>query len=446
VQPSSTPSLQFYVDPDGRYQVALPSDWRPGSQLGTASGPDGYFKAGDLPEMAFYSRAYQVCMRIAQTLGEPATVRLLPYFDKVDSCEIVPAQTGQPTWARAVIKAPNQPPEKRYFSIETDAGHGAAIINSVQMLLPTSKDDFIAYPSGPLRPADQAFWNTPRQLASGLTLTETRLEARTGDSPAKNDQFAAYVPYELWMTGWGPKPTATPDPLLAANQVLSRFGFELRPESPAGREPYGLYQNGKRIREQVDFSDAPMLSASGQDFALFISTPNGHEVLRRGGLEQWEKFYGPEVGYRFLGESLLSPFWNSQASILEVRQENQAIYQFATVYGVSSGLESFQTWQNHWLMEVRAFVIQDGVILNDTLGYEEMYGWQLFNGKPFYFFRKGPRVGISYDGQVQPVYYDEVAHYLCCSFAGDNPYSNGALIHFFALREGAWYYVQMGRR
>jgi hypothetical protein len=67
------------------------------------------------------------------------------------------------------------------------------------------------------------------------------------------------------------------------------------------------------------------------------------------------------------------------------------------------------------------------------------------NGKPFYFFRKGPRVGISYDRQVQPVYYDEVAHYMCCGFAGANPYNNGSMIHFFALREGVWYFVTLGK-
>ena len=90
-QPSSTPSTQWYVDPDGRYQVALPSDWHPGDQPGTVSGTNGYFHAGNLPEMAFYSRAYQVCMRMVQTLSEPTAV-LLSDFDKIDICKVVSVQ------------------------------------------------------------------------------------------------------------------------------------------------------------------------------------------------------------------------------------------------------------------------------------------------------------------------------------------------------------------
>jgi hypothetical protein len=377
-QPSPTPIFQFYVDPDGRYQVALPSDWRPGDQPGTYAGPGGYFRAVNLPEMAFYSRAYQVCMHMVQTLSEPAAV-LLSDFDKIDSCKIVQILTDHPLWARAVIKAPNMLPEKRYFYIETDAEHSAAILDSLQVLFSTSYDDFLAYPSGPLRPADQVFWNTPRQPAPGLTLTETRLAAPASDSPAKNDQFPGYVPRELWLASWGPSPAATPDPLNTANQALAHFGFELRQTSTAKPEQYDLYQAGKRIREQVVLWDTPILSSSGQDFALPINTLNGHEILRRGGLEQWGKLGRPEAPYRFLGESLLAPFWNSNTSSIEVRKDNQVIYRFATLFGADFGLQSFQVWQNHWLMEVRAFLIQDGAILNDTLGFEEIYDWQLFN-------------------------------------------------------------------
>jgi hypothetical protein len=55
----------------------------------------------------------------------------------------------------------------------------------------------------------------------------------------------------------------------------------------------------------------------------------------------------------------------------------------------------------HWLLEVDGFLIQDGEVLNERLGYEDIFGWQLLNEKPFYYFRKGPRVGISYDESVR---------------------------------------------
>jgi hypothetical protein len=444
LQSSSTPGKQLYIDPDGRYQVELPADWHSGDQAGTYAGPNGYFRAGSLPEMGFYSRADEVCMRLVQTLGEPAAPQLLMLSSTIDSCQVVPLPYQSAPWARIVIRAPGMPPEKRYFYFETDAGHNAAIVASLKMLVPISRDDFYAFPSGLLRPADQVFWDIPRQPAPGITLTETRLAAPASDNPAKNDQFPSYVPRELWLASWGPNPAATPDPLIAANQVLARFGFELRQTPTDENGPYVLYQAGKRLREQITSRENPILSTSGQDFALPLVSRNGYEILRRNGLEQWEKLGGPEAPYRFLGDALLAPYWNSSTQSIDVRKDNQSIFQFATVFEADFGLHTFQVWQNHWLLEVRGFLIQDGVILNDTLGYEEIYNWQLLNGKPFYFFRKGPRVGISYDGQVQPAYYDEVAHYMCCGFAGANPYNNESMIHFFALREGVWYFVTIG--
>ena len=444
-RPSPTPGKQLYVDPEERYQVELPVDWLPGAQPGLFTGSDGYFQAGDLPEMGFYSHADQVCMRLVQALNEPAAPLLTPFFAKIDSCQVVPIPKQNPNWTRAVIKAPGMPPEKRYFYFESDGAHMAGIAATFKMLEPTSPDDIYSFPSGPLRPADHAFWDTQRQPAAGMPLTETRLAALAGDSPANNFQFAGYVPRELWLRGMPSKPTLIGNPLANANQVLARFGYELRQTSTMEAGPYELYQDGKRIRGQILTWQAPTLSASGGDFALSFVSINGQEVLRSGGLEQWKKEYGgPEVSFRFLGEDLLGLFWNSQYSSIDVLKENQILYRFGTLFGANSGLETFQIWQNHWLLEVRGFLIQDGVMLNDQLGYEEIFDWQLLNGKPFYFFRKVPRVGISYDGQVQPVYYDDVAHYLCCGFAGMNPFNNGAMISFFAQRDGVWYFVQMG--
>jgi hypothetical protein len=423
--------------------VELPADWRSGDQPGMLKGANGYFHAGDLPEMGFYTRAFQVCMRLVQTLGEPAAPLLLPFFNKIDSCQVVPIPYNSPLWARVVIKAPGMPPEKRYFYFETDAAHMTEITGSFKLLLPTSPEDFYAFPSGPLRPADQLFWNTPRQPAAGMPLIETRLAVPAGDSPAKNDQFVRYVPQELWIWRSFPNPALKTDPLVEANKVLARFGFELRQAQTQEAGLYELYQDGNRIRERVTSWKAPILSSSGRNFALSLNSPNGHELLRRGGLEQWEKM-GPTGEFHFLGEELLAPYWNSGYSSIDLRKENQLIYRFVTLFGADFGLEGFQVWQNHWLLEVRGFLIQDGAILNNALGYEEIFGWRLLNGRPFYFFRKGPRVGISYDGQVQPVYYDDVAHYLCCGLAVNNPHSTAAMLQFYALREGVWYSVQMG--
>ncbi len=65
-------------------------------------------------------------------------------------------------------------------------------------------------------------------------------------------------------------------------------------------------------------------------------------------------------------------------------------------------------------------------------------------GKPFYFFRRGGRIGFSYEGQEVLLGYDRVPHYECCSGAELNPVHAENMVAFFAQRDGKWYYVEIG--
>ena len=89
-------------------------------------------------------------------------------------------------------------------------------------------------------------------------------------------------------------------------------------------------------------------------------------------------------------------------------------------------------------------VILDGVSLNQRYGYQEIFGFQLLHGKPFYFFRKDGKIGAVYAGQPVVLGYDSLPHYGCCSAGELNPRRSGSMIWFFAEREGAWYYVEIG--
>ena len=54
-------------------------------------------------------------------------------------------------------------------------------------------------------------------------------------------------------------------------------------------------------------------------------------------------------------------------------------------------------------------------------------------------------MGISYDGEVLPVNYDEVIHYRCCEPAAFNVGGSEQMVWFYARRDGAWYYVELGK-
>jgi Tol biopolymer transport system component len=101
-------------------------------------------------------------------------------------------------------------------------------------------------------------------------------------------------------------------------------------------------------------------------------------------------------------------------------------------------------WQGQWVVELDGQVIVDGRSLNQALGYDEIFGWRLTAGKPFFFFRQDDQIGVSYDGQVLPYHYDDVVHYMCCEPALWNVLGNETMVWFHALRDGMWYYVEMG--
>jgi hypothetical protein len=125
-----------------------------------------------------------------------------------------------------------------------------------------------------------------------------------------------------------------------------------------------------------------------------------------------------------------------------------------------TALRGLWVYDDHWVLEtVHATlheennivdtqaigqISQDGELLNTRYGYDEMFGFQLMAGRPFYFFRQNGKLGFSYDGQVVAAGYDEIPHYHCCSSGALNPVRAMNMVAFFAQRENAWYYVEIG--
>ena len=86
----------------------------------------------------------------------------------------------------------------------------------------------------------------------------------------------------------------------------------------------------------------------------------------------------------------------------------------------------------------------DGEILNESHGYEEAFGFQTLNGRPFYFFKRNGKIRASYDNVEIPLDYDRIPHYGCCSAAELNPRRYKDMLDFLATRDGNWYYIEIG--
>jgi hypothetical protein len=146
----------------------------------------------------------------------------------------------------------------------------------------------------------------------------------------------------------------------------------------------------------------------------------------------------------------------SQVLYITITQNGNEIFEMQAPVSPISAFRGLWAIENDWFAEIavtrddsfRSFVkgdiFKDGISLNETHDYSESFGFQLLGGKPFYFFERFGRVGVSYNGQDIPLGYDHVLHYGCCSAGEINPRMFENMVGFFAVRGDKWYYVEIG--
>lgn len=435
---------QTYTDPAGQYRLSIPSGWASGDEEGTFVGPDGSLRTGYLPEMAFMNSVHRVCERLANLSGKPVHQIQLSPLPAADACLLVPQPEMSTDRVTLVVENPEGEPEQRYFFVETNRGHFEAVYTSLEVLnLPEEREAY-PYPTGPMRPEDEAFWAETGEIPVELTVEEYAVSEASEDSPT-GFEFRERIPTEVfrkreeWRGGiWEKR-------LAGNNALLEPFGYSLKTKEGSEMELYELYRGNELILDEINFFRPVSVSASGNDFALVVETMNGGaKLVRKDSLTDHDMSASMSYPPVFYGDELISLYYDYERNQVQVRRGEEPIYGFASQFMVDVPAKGLWSWDGHWLLEVDGFLIQDGENLNESLGYEEIFGWQLLNGKPFYYFRKGPQVGISYDGQVLPVSFEEIIHYRCCEPAMFNNGGNEDMAWFYGLREGKWYYVEVG--
>jgi hypothetical protein len=150
-----------------------------------------------------------------------------------------------------------------------------------------------------------------------------------------------------------------------------------------------------------------------------------------------------------------------QKVTVQVSQDGQVIFSIPAGDGSPiNNLRGLWTYSNHWVLEIARVtldassnevslepvgqIIQDGELLNERYGYDHAFGFQLMKGKPFFFFKRQDKIGVSYDGHEVFLGYTQVPHYQCCSGAELNPRIAQNMVAFFAQRDGKWNYVEIG--
>jgi len=232
----------------------------------------------------------------------------------------------------------------------------------------------------------------------------------------------------------------------AANQALAHFGYRLQPKSDPPGPRYDLYQGDTVVQADISTVWPISVAASGSDFALLVEDERGRSLLvTRGTTQPWDAARHGFIAPVMVGLDLVSVEATANGQDWLVRRGGQVVYTVRNKpIGPANPLKGLWSWSGHWVLEVDGQVIVDGRSLNEELGYQEVFAWQLLNGQPFYFFKKGGRIGVSYAGQTLAPRYDEVIHYRCCEPAAFNVAGNGTMVWGYALRDGLWYYVEIG--
>jgi hypothetical protein len=443
--PTSEISQQIYTDPDGQFRLSLPEGWVTGEEQGLFRGPDGILQVGYLPEMAFMNSAQRVCERLANTPQGPARIIGLSPLPTADACTLTPLPEMSTDRVMLVVNNAGGNPEQRYFYLVTDRAHLEEISASLELLNTPDAAEAFPYPTGAMRPEDEAFWEQPVSQPEELTVKEYTVVEASVDSPT-HFEFLDRIPEEVFEKRDARLSTALERRLSRNNALLEPFGYSLQSVHGSETQLYALYKDEQQVQGEISNFREASVDGSGSDFALVVELwSDGFRLVQNGRIQDWDmgaSLYTPPV---FHGDQLLNLYWDDQRSQVQVMQGQEQLYAFASLFMVDIPAKGLWSWEGHWLLEVDGFLIQDGENLNERLGYEEIFGWQLLDGKPFYYFRKGPRVGISYDGDRLPVYYEEIVHYRCCEPGAFNNAGSEDMAWFYGLRDGTWYYVEIGK-
>ncbi len=448
--PTNTPQpRQTYTDPEGWYTVSFPIDWKPvNNEPNHFAGNGGYFKTGYLPEMGYVTRAITTCLWYANIEAEPEESEINWMPQESRKCSVT-SKSSSYRIEYSVMENPETDAEHRFVYLEEGIYPNSSFGRYTSFSWAKPVYYLAKFDPGiiPLSSEESIFWGDPSSLPSDVSITEFALPPEVQAGPTEHDMLLHFVPEDIWPE-WVTKKqeaTSTPHEKPTIEEQLAVLGYELRGDIREGKGRK-LFRDGRLLFDFVGHvSNIYTFSTdSGPITAFVISIGIGPRafLIENDAINLWE--YGsmdPNYAPILYQDELLWAKVN-QNSQIEIKRSNQEIlFTFETFFSSKLHMDNFSSWNGHWILEAEGFLVQDGEILNEKLGYQEIFNWGLVKDKPTYFFRKGSRIGISHGGKILPIQYQNVAYGLCCSFASNNPYTGEESINFFGKRDGVWYYV-----
>ncbi len=406
------PDEQVYTDPEGWFALSLPVDWLPGDAPGSFFGKNGFLDVRFLPDLGFMTNILNVSAWQANIeFPEPENTTIW-----LDGSVTVDAGDGGKI-QHLLFENPGAGYAHRFVRLTVDESHAEMVRSSFRWLSPAESLPRGARPpfhQMTLRPEDAALWSAAAPMPEGIAVTETVLTAPgqqvfPGSKPLTDllPQDAAERRKDMIHTSGTRR--------LHTDELLAQFGYRL--EQPPGG-PQSLYKGDELLFDNVYRVDraAVFPTESGEMLVFAVQTvggetgnPDFRDYTVQGGeiSERRSLFNDPAYPPVMVNGEVLWVRVDGTHVLVETSGQD-ILFDFSTYFGANVPLRQFKSWNDHWILEIADFIIQDGEIINEKYDFQETFDWHPLNGKPFFFFRKGKRVGIFYNGGILPIYYHDV--------------------------------------
>lgn len=444
------PNQQVYVDPEGWYLIYFPADMKPAEKENLFSSSSGTLETGYLADMGYMSHVTHVCAWVANVefASMDSTINWSFRENETPNCTVLTKTLIERNIKIEIFENPAADPEHRFVYLRTSEQSLAItkIVAFLQWQKNIQGSEFVDILK-PFSQKEMLTWRHAGLIEKDFSVEEYLLPAEAQVGPRKV-VLSKFVPKKMlpdWDSFEADLPVSTPVPAL--EDRLKSLGYELRTSSPdSSNYNRQLFRDGRILFDNVygisgiyDFQ-----SEAGPITTFTVTTMDWNSyIIQNDIIRNWE-YNIQDPGFKpilYNSEVLWLKTSKDNNHVNVVKSNQEIVYSFASYTEPLHSTERFLNWNGHWIFLARDFLIQDGEVINKKLGFEEIFHWTLVDNQPVYFFRKGPRIGISYNGKLYPLEYQEVAHYLCCALGLNDPDVLDGKVHFFGKRNGYWYYV-----
>jgi hypothetical protein len=231
------------------------------------------------------------------------------------------------------------------------------------------------------------------------------------------------------------------------NKVIASYGYRIE-ILDSGK--VNIYQGEKLFREGLETYPFPMVK-SQNDFALILMENYSCVLFRKSGITPYncdQHYWANPVFVRDQLVTLEQDYADGGRRAL-IRIDGEPVFSYASALPDSEipMAGELAEWQGKWLFIANNTLIVDGEIMNPQLGYGEIFDWQLYYGKPVFFFERGGRYGLSYDGVELPITWEYIFHIGCCGYQiGPFQYGFGTenrVLVFTAWEDGVYKTIEV---